>query len=206
MNTPGGFGQRIRVPAGWVVPRPAGLTLEQSMILGTAGFTAALAVDKLEASGMRPSGGPVLVTGATGGVGSVAVMLLARLGYEVAAVTGKADAARLSEAARRQGSARPRSAARRRQSADAEGTVGRCGRHRRRRHPVQRSEVAAVRLQPRCVRAGCVAAVRGNGASVHSASRQSCSASTRCSLPLAEKDADLEQAGRSVATGSTRRR
>jgi alcohol dehydrogenase len=89
MNTPGGFGQRIRVPSAWIVPRPAGLGLEQSMILGTAGFTAALAVDKLEASGMRVGGGPVLVTGATGGVGSVAVMLLAHLGYEVAAVTGK---------------------------------------------------------------------------------------------------------------------
>jgi acrylyl-CoA reductase (NADPH) len=91
MNTPGGFGQRIRVPAAWVVPRPSGLGLEQSMILGTAGFTAALAIDKLEASGMRPNGGPVLVTGATGGVGSVAVLLLTRLGYEVAAVTGKAS-------------------------------------------------------------------------------------------------------------------
>lgn len=91
MNTPGGFGQRIRVPAGWVVPRPARLGLEDSMILGTAGFTAALAVDKLEASGMRPGSGPVLVTGSTGGVGSVAVMLLSRLGYEVAAVTGKAS-------------------------------------------------------------------------------------------------------------------
>ena len=89
MNTPGGFGQRIRVPAGWVVSLPAGLGLEQSMILGTAGFTAALAVDKLEGAGMRPGGGPVLVTGSTGGVGSVAVMLLAHLGYEVAAVTGK---------------------------------------------------------------------------------------------------------------------
>jgi acrylyl-CoA reductase (NADPH) len=89
MNTPGGFGQRVRVPAGWIVPRPAGLTLEQSMIIGTAGFTAALATDKLESVGMKPGGGPVLVTGATGGVGSVAVMLLARLGYEVAAVTGK---------------------------------------------------------------------------------------------------------------------
>ena len=89
MNTSGGFGARIRVPEGWVVPLPAGLSLEQSMILGTAGFTAALSVHKLEATGMQPESGPVLVTGATGGVGSVAVMLLAKLGYSVTAVTGK---------------------------------------------------------------------------------------------------------------------
>ena len=89
MNTPGGFGQRIRVPAGWAVPMPDGLDARSAMILGTAGFTAALAVDRLEAAGMRPDGGPVLVTGATGGVGSVAVALLARLGYEVHAATGK---------------------------------------------------------------------------------------------------------------------
>jgi alcohol dehydrogenase len=91
MNTPGGFGQQIRVPAGWVVPLPAGMSLEQSMILGTAGFTAALCIHKLEAVGMSPDSGPVLVTGATGGVGSVAVMLLAKLGYDVTAVTGKAE-------------------------------------------------------------------------------------------------------------------
>ena len=89
MNTPGGFGERIRIPAGWAVARPDGLSLEQSMILGTAGFTAALCVHKLEATGMTPDSGPVLVTGATGGVGSVAVMLLAKLGYAVTAVTGK---------------------------------------------------------------------------------------------------------------------
>ena len=89
MNTPGGFGQKIRVPAGWAVPMPAGLDARTSMILGTAGFTAALCVHKLEAAGMAPSGGPVLVTGATGGVGSVAVKLLAKLGYEVHAATGK---------------------------------------------------------------------------------------------------------------------
>ena len=89
MNTPGGFGQRIRIPAGWAIPLPAGLTLEQAMILGTAGFTAALSVEKLESAGMTPAGGPVLVTGATGGVGSVAVMLLSQRGYTVHAVTGK---------------------------------------------------------------------------------------------------------------------
>ena len=89
MNTAGGFGQKIRIPAGWAVPMPSGLDLRTSMILGTAGFTAALCVDKLEAAGMSPEGGPVLVTGSTGGVGSVAVKLLAKLGYEVHAVTGK---------------------------------------------------------------------------------------------------------------------
>ncbi len=89
MNTPGGYGQRIRVPAGWVVALPSGLTLHQSMLLGTAGFTAALCVHKLEQTGMAPGVGPILVTGATGGVGSVAVKLLAQLGYEVTAVTGK---------------------------------------------------------------------------------------------------------------------
>ena len=91
MNTPGGFGERIRVPAGWVVPMPDGLTPHSSMILGTAGFTAAECIDKLLHAGMRTDGGPVLVTGATGGVGSVAVKLLAHLGFEVAAVTGKSD-------------------------------------------------------------------------------------------------------------------
>jgi len=93
MNTAGGFGQYIRVPASWVIKRPAGLSLREAMILGTAGLTAALCVDKLEQAGLEPGGGPVLVTGATGGVGSIAVALLARLGYTVAAVTGKADQA-----------------------------------------------------------------------------------------------------------------
>lgn len=91
MSTAGGFAQRIRVPAGWVVPMPAGLDLHGSMLLGTAGFTAAECVDKLINAGMTPDSGPVLVTGSTGGVGSVAVKLLGQLGYEVAAVTGKAD-------------------------------------------------------------------------------------------------------------------
>ncbi len=93
MNTPGGFAKRIRVPAEWVIPLPAGLSLHESMVLGTAGFTAALCVQKLEAAGMAPGNGPVLVTGATGGVGSVAVKLLAQLGYEVTGATGKAEQA-----------------------------------------------------------------------------------------------------------------
>jgi len=89
MNTAGGFGQYIRIPAGWAVKRPAGLTLRQSMCLGTAGLTAALCLDKLQQAGVKPENGPVLVTGASGGVGSIAVALLAGQGYQVAAVTGK---------------------------------------------------------------------------------------------------------------------
>jgi acrylyl-CoA reductase (NADPH) len=94
MNTAGGFGQFIRVPSAWVIKRPAGLSLREAMALGTAGLTAALCVDKLELAGLEPTtDAPVLVTGATGGVGSIAVALLSRLGYSVAAVTGKADQA-----------------------------------------------------------------------------------------------------------------
>lgn len=89
MNTAGGFGQYIRVPAGWVVPLPEGLTMRESMIYGTAGFTAAQSVYALRQAGVTPDQGPIVVTGATGGVGSVAVALLAKLGYETVAVTGK---------------------------------------------------------------------------------------------------------------------
>ena len=89
MNTPGGFGERIRVPAEWVVAMPDGLTLHSSMLLGTAGFTAAECIDKLLRVGLQADQGPVLVTGASGGVGSVAVKLLSSLGFEVTAVTGK---------------------------------------------------------------------------------------------------------------------
>jgi putative YhdH/YhfP family quinone oxidoreductase len=90
MDTSGGFGQYIRVPAGWVVPLPAGLTLKEAMIYGTAGFTAGLSVYHLSQV-VTPSDGEVLVTGATGGVGSLAVALLARCGYTVEALTGKGD-------------------------------------------------------------------------------------------------------------------
>lgn len=87
----GGYAAYARVPAGWVVPLPAAMTLRESMILGTAGFTAALSVKRLEDRGLRPGDGPVLVTGATGGVGSTAVNLLAGRGYEVWALTAKAE-------------------------------------------------------------------------------------------------------------------
>ena len=89
----GGYARLARVPAGWVVPLPDGLSAREAMTLGTAGFTAALSVLELVDRGVAPGGGPVLVTGATGGVGSVAVSILSGLGYEVVASTGKADAA-----------------------------------------------------------------------------------------------------------------
>ena len=88
----GGFAELSRVPADWVVPLPKGLTPRQAMAIGTAGFTAALSIARLEELGLRPEGGPVLVTGASGGVGSTAVAILAVRGYHVAASTGSADA------------------------------------------------------------------------------------------------------------------
>jgi len=92
VGSDGGFAGVVRVPGDWVVPLPAGLSLRDAMVYGTAGFTAALAIVRLERNGLRPGAGPVAVTGATGGVGSVAVGALARLGYEVTAITGKDDA------------------------------------------------------------------------------------------------------------------
>ncbi|MHB8575429.1 MAG: acrylyl-CoA reductase family protein [Dehalococcoidia bacterium] len=87
----GGFAEFARVPADWVMKLPAGLTLREAMALGTAGLTAAISVQRLEENGLKPAHGPVLVSGATGGVGSTAVGMLAGRGYEVAASTGKAD-------------------------------------------------------------------------------------------------------------------
>lgn len=89
MNTCGGFGEYIRVPAAWVLAKPDNLSLADSMRWGTAGFTAALSVEKLLNANIKPEAGKVIVTGATGGVGSVAVALLSKLGFEVVAVTGK---------------------------------------------------------------------------------------------------------------------
>lgn len=85
----GGYAEIARVPGDWVVPLPGGLSLYDAMALGTAGFTAALAIVRMEENGLRPNKGPVIVTGATGGVGSLAVDMLARTGYHVVALTGK---------------------------------------------------------------------------------------------------------------------
>lgn len=89
METAGGFGQMIRVPSAWAVPLPEGLGIKESMMLGTAGLTAALSILELVENGVIPERGPVLVTGATGGVGSLAVAILAKAGFHVTAATGK---------------------------------------------------------------------------------------------------------------------
>lgn len=85
----GGYAQYARLPAGWVVRLPTGLSLFEAMALGTAGFTAALGVDRMEDNGLKPENGPVIVSGATGGVGSLAIDMLAAKGYRVVALTGK---------------------------------------------------------------------------------------------------------------------
>ena len=87
----GGYAQYARIPADWAVKLPKGMTLWEAMAFGTAGYTAGLAVVKMEHNGLHPAGGPVIVDGATGGVGSIAIAALAKLGYHVVALTGKAD-------------------------------------------------------------------------------------------------------------------
>jgi acrylyl-CoA reductase (NADPH) len=91
MNTAGGFGQYIRVPAAWVVPLPENLSPKESMAYGSAGLTAGFCIFRLQEHGIIPDQGEILVTGATGGVGSFAVAMLAKIGYQVVAVTGKMD-------------------------------------------------------------------------------------------------------------------
>lgn len=91
MNTDGGFGEYIRVPAEWVMPCPDGLSLKESMIIGTAGFTAALSLFSLQEQHVQPEDGEILITGATGGVGSMAVSMLSLAGYSVVALSGKPE-------------------------------------------------------------------------------------------------------------------
>jgi alcohol dehydrogenase len=95
VNTPGGYGQVIRVPGDWLIALPKGLTLRQSMVYGTAGFTAAMCVDRLQKSGLTPHTGEILVTGATGGVGAIAIGILAKEHFSVVAATGKPESAGL---------------------------------------------------------------------------------------------------------------
>lgn len=87
----GGYSEYLRVPSEWLIPKPDGLSLREAMVLGTAGFTAALSLWRMEANGQTPDMGPVVVTGASGGVGSIAIDLLTRAGYEAHAISGKVE-------------------------------------------------------------------------------------------------------------------
>ena len=91
MNTSGGFSEYIRVPSGWAIPLPDHMSMKESMMFGTSGLTAALSVYKIVSAGITPKSGDILVTGATGGVGSCAVSILSKLGYTVTAATGKME-------------------------------------------------------------------------------------------------------------------
>ena len=130
----GGYAEYVRVPADWVVRRPESMTAFDAMTLGTAGFTAALAIMLMEHNGLKPANGPVAVTGATGGVGSVAIEILAKLGYHVVAITGKAEEADYLQGHRREGSAAAPVARPRRRS----------GRSTRRRGPAPSTTSAAT--------------------------------------------------------------
>lgn len=91
MNTAGGLGQMIAIPADWALPCPEALSLKEAMIYGTGGLTAALSIQKLEKMGAKPSDGPVAVSGATGGVGTISIAILSQLGYESIAFSGKPE-------------------------------------------------------------------------------------------------------------------
>lgn len=95
MNTDGGFGEYVRVPAEWVLTLPEGMELKESMMYGSAGFTAGLSLHEIEAAGLTPQSGEIIVSGASGGVGSLSVGILSAAGYSVTAVTGKPGAAEL---------------------------------------------------------------------------------------------------------------
>ena len=92
MNTPGSFAEYIRVPESWIIRKPSNLSLKEAMILGTAGLTVGIGIDKMLKNDQKPENGPILVTGSSGGVGSLAVKLLNKLGFEVTASTGKKGA------------------------------------------------------------------------------------------------------------------
>ena len=133
----GGYAELVRVPADWVVRRPESMTAFDAMTLGTAGFTAALAIHLMEHNGLKPENGRVAVTGATGGVGSVAIEILAKEGYNVVAITGKAKGSRLPEEHRRQRGAAAPVARLLADQAARQGDVGRRDRQPRRRHALR---------------------------------------------------------------------
>ena len=166
----GGYAQVARVKGDWLVPKPAAFTAAETMAIGTAGYTAMLCVLALERNGVTPAQGPVVVTGAAGGVGSVAIALLAKLGYQVIASTGRAGESRLPQGPRRQRDHRPRRIVGAGQAA-RQGALG--GRHRRGRQPHagQRAEHDQVRRRRCRVRPGAGHGPHDVGGALHPARR-----------------------------------
>ena len=168
----GGFARFARVPHGWLVPLPDGLTAREAMIVGTAGFTAAMSVIALQEHGVTPERGPVLVTGATGGVGSTAVGMLAGLGYEVVASTGKPASSEFLHALGANAVIDRAELAGGVVAAARVDGVGRCRRLRRRRDAGQRAEAHPLRRVRRRQRPHRWQRPACDGAAVHPPRRQ----------------------------------
>ena len=173
----GGYAERARVNGDWLVKLPTGLTRAEAMAIGTAGFTAMLALMAIERHDLTPSSGPALVTGAAGGVGSMAISLFADKGWRVIASTGRASEAAISQGARRGRDHRPRDAERPRQAA-RQGAMGRGGRQRRLDDARQRARADALRRRGRRLRARRRHGPADDGRAVHPARRLAPRAST----------------------------
>jgi len=166
----GGYAQKARVPGDWLIPLPAKFSTKEAMAIGTAGYTAMLCVMALEHAGLTPSKGDVLVTGANGGVGSIAISLLSQLGYRVIASTGRADRSGLPQEPRRSGDHRSRDAVGAGQ-ADRVGEMGWRGGFGRQPYARQCAGADQVPRRGGGVRAGAGAGPAGIGGAVHSAQR-----------------------------------
>ena len=178
----GGYAEYVRVPWEWIVPLPAGLTLRESMMLGTAGFTAGLCVDALHKHGVSPDRGEVIVTGASGGVGGMAVSILAGLGYQVAAVSGKPPRSRVFAKPGSKPNPRPRAGRRSKRPTALVGPLGGRRGHRRRQHPLDHPpQHSPQRLRGR-LRAGCQQRTADYGLSFYSPRGDA--GGHRCSLGL----------------------
>ena len=166
----GGYAEKARVNGDWLIKLPAGLTRADAMAIGTAGYTAMLALMAIEREGLTPSSGPALVTGAAGGVGSTAISLFVGKGWKVIASTGRASEAEYLKAPRRGRDHRPRDAQRPRQAA-RQGAMGGGGRQRRLDDARQRARADPIRRRGRGLRPRGRHGLADDGRAVHPARR-----------------------------------